>query len=360
MRIRKRWRLPARRPADRWMFESANFDTPSARSLALIQVICPIPFRGSSHTFEICTTGALLRMGPMELRHLRYFVTIAEEQSLTRAAARLHIAQPPLSAQLRKLESELGTPLVHRSARGVQLTEAGKVFFEEARRVLHEVEQATRMTKDVGGGLVGRLAIGFIPSASNAVLPPILREFKARYPDVTLHLQEMRPDEIVNKLHDRRIDAGMFYLPFEDPSLHMRPVASDALVLAVPAEHPLAERERVRLEEVRDEPFILPARHGSMPGLYTIVVQACERAGFTPHVVQRDVWLMQTIVGLVAGGMGVSVVPASVRRLQRAGASFLSLSDVSERAETAVAWRRGDTPPVLGSFLDIVTAQVHE
>ncbi|WP_245755656.1 LysR family transcriptional regulator [Actinopolyspora alba] len=297
----------------------------------------------------------LRRMAEVELRHLRYFVTIAEEQSLTRAAARLHIAQPPLSAQLRKLETELGTTLVHRTARGAQLTEAGKVLLEEARRILHEVEQAGRMTREVGSGLVGRLALGFIPSASNAVLPPMLRRFKAEYPDVTLHLQEMRPDEIVDRLHDRRIDAGLFYLPFEDPALHVRPVAEESLLLALPATHRLTDRERVRLDEVSDEPFILPARHGSMPGLYAIVVEACERAGFTPRVVQRDVWLMQTIVGLVAGGMGVAVVPASMRSLQRAGAVFLTLSDVGERAQTAISWRRGSTPPVLRSFLDIVT-----
>ncbi|NYH79991.1 DNA-binding transcriptional LysR family regulator [Actinopolyspora biskrensis] len=293
----------------------------------------------------------------MELRHLRYFVTIAEEQSLTRAAARLHMAQPPLSAQLRKLEAELGTTLVQRTARGAQLTEPGRVLLEEARRILHEVDQAARMTREVGSGLVGRLALGFIPSASNAVLPPILRQFKAEYPDVTLHLQEMRPNEIVDRLHDRRIDAGLFYLPFEDPALHVRSVAEESLVLAVPATHRLARRERVELAEVAEEPFILPARHGNMPGLYAIVVDACERAGFSPRVVQRDVWLMQTIVGLVAGGMGVSVVPDSVRRLQRAGAAFLPLSDVSEQAQTAIAWRGGTAQPVLGSFLDIVTTR---
>ncbi|WP_026448843.1 LysR family transcriptional regulator [Actinopolyspora mortivallis] len=290
----------------------------------------------------------------MELRHLRYFVTIAEEQSLTRAATRLHMAQPPLSAQLRKLESEVGTALFHRTTRGAQLTEAGKVLLDEARRILHEVEQATRMTREVGSGLVGRLALGFIPSASNAVLPPILRRFKAEYPEVTLHLQEMRPDEIVERLHDRRIDAGLFYLPFEDPALHVRPVAEESLVLAVPSTHPLADRERVELSDVVTEPFILPARHGSMPGLYAIVVEACERAGFTPHVVQRDVWLIQTIVGLVAGGMGVSVVPASVRRLQRPGVAFLALDDVTEQAQTAIAWRSGAPHPVLRSFLDLV------
>ncbi|RCW40223.1 LysR family transcriptional regulator [Halopolyspora algeriensis] len=289
----------------------------------------------------------------MELRHLRYFVTIAEEQNLTRAAERLHIAQPPLSVQLRKLESELGVALVQRNARGIQLTEAGRLLLEEARRILHDVEQAERMTREAGSGLVGRLALGFIPSASPLVLPPILRQFKAEYPDVSLHLQEMRPDEIVERLHDRRVDAGFFYLPFDDPSLRMRCVAEDSLVLALPATHPLANRSEVPLSAVADEPFILPARHGNMPGLYAIVTEECERAGFTPRAVQRDVWLMQTIIGLVAGGIGIAVVPASAQQLPRAGATFLPLTDVTAKAQTAMAWRHGTESPVLRSFLDI-------
>lgn len=290
----------------------------------------------------------------VELRHLRYFVAIAEEQSLTRAAARLHIAQPPLSSQLRKLESELGTTLVHRTARGVHPTEAGRVLLDEARRILHEVDQASRMTRDAGSGLVGRLALGFIPSASNLVLPPILRRFKAEYPDVTLHLQEMRPDEIVDRLHDGRVDIGLFYLPYDDPALRVRCVAEESLVLALPATHELAGRDEVDLADVADEPFILPARHGSMPGLYAIVTEACARVGFTPRVVQRDVWLMQTIVGLVAGGIGVSVVPESVRELARAGTAFVPLTGLSETAQTAMAWRAGADSPVVRSFLDLV------
>ncbi|CAM00163.1 LysR family transcriptional regulator [Saccharopolyspora erythraea NRRL 2338] len=291
----------------------------------------------------------------MELRHLRYFVAIAEEQSLTRAAARLHIAQPPLSAQLRKLETELGAVLVHRTARGTQLTDAGRVLLEEARRILHEVDHAAQMTREAGSGRVGRLSLGFIPSASNVVLPPILRQFKARYPEVRLRLREMRPDEIVERLHDRRIDAGFFYLPIDDPSLHVRSVADDSLVLALPSTHPLADSPEVDLRAVAGEPFILPPRY-DMPGLYTSVTQACERAGFTPRVVQPDVWLMQTIVGLVAGGMGIAVVPSSVQQIPRAGATFVPLTDVSATARMAMAWRREIGTPVLRSFLDIAAA----
>lgn len=292
----------------------------------------------------------------MELRHLRYFVAIAEEHSLTRAAARLHIAQPPLSAQLRKLEHEVGATLVHRTVRGTSLTDAGRVLLEEARRILREVDQAARMTREVGSGQVGRLGLGFVPSASNAVLPPILRRFKAAFPDVRLHLQEMPPDRIVERLHDRRIDAGFFYLPIDDPSLHVRAIADESLVLAVPSTHRFAGCGAVELASVADEPFILPTRH-DMPGLYAIVVDACENAGFAPHVVQREVWLMQTIVGLVAGGIGIAVVPASAQQLSRVGTTFLRLTDVSATAQIALAWRRGVGTPVLRAFLDIATEE---
>jgi DNA-binding transcriptional LysR family regulator len=289
----------------------------------------------------------------MELRQLRYFVAVAEEQNLTRAAARLRIAQPPLSVQIQKLESELGVPLLHRLARGVTLTEAGRALLEDAHRIIAEVDRAAREVADIGAGAVGRLSLGFVPSASNAVLPPLLREFKAAYPQVALFLREQRPDEIVAQLHDRRIDAGLFYLPFSDPDLRVRTVAEEPLVLALPSEHRLAGRAEVGLAELAGEAFIMPARH-DMPGLYAIVSTACHRAGFTPTVVQGEVWLMQTIVGLVAGGVGIAMVPESVRHLHRSGVTYLPLRDADVRAEMGIAWRDDTTSPVLQAFLDLV------
>lgn len=289
----------------------------------------------------------------MELRQLRYFVAVAEEENLTRAAARLRIAQPPLSVQIQKLESELGVPLLHRMARGVALTEAGRALLEDAQRIIAEVDRAAREVADIGAGTVGRLSIGFVPSASNVVLPPLLREFKAAYPQVALFLWEQRPDEVVAHLHDRRIDAGLFYLPLRDPGLRIRTVAEEPLVLALPSAHRLARRAEVDLAELADEAFVMPARH-DMPGLYAIVSQACHRAGFTPTVVQGEVWLMQTIVGLVAGGVGVAVVPESVRHLHRSGVTYLPMRDADVRAEMGIAWREDAASPVLRAFLELV------
>ncbi|MCP3805195.1 LysR family transcriptional regulator [Allokutzneria sp. A3M-2-11 16] len=291
----------------------------------------------------------------MELRHLRYFVVVAEELNLTRAAERLCMAQPPLSVQLRKLEKELGVRLLDRSSRGVRLTDAGALLYDEARRILGSVDQASQLVRSVGTGTVGRLALGFVPSAALEVLPPILREFKASHPEITLYLNEMRPDEVLDSLHEQRIDIGLCYLSrgFTDPALRTRCVAEDPLVLAVPAAHRLAEESTVDMKELAEEQFVLPTRH-RMPGLHAIITESCAANGFTPRVVQREVWLMQTIVGLVAGGIGVAVVPSSAQRLHAAEVRFLPLTGTTTPARMSAAWRPDRISPVLEAFLRLV------
>ena len=242
----------------------------------------------------------------MELRRLRYFVAVAEELSFNRAAQRLHISQPPLSNQIKQLEEELGVQLFKRSNRGVRLTEAGELLLEEARRIFIQLEQTARLVERVGSGKVGRLSLGFVPSATNEVLPRLLYEFRRRFPDVELFLHEMMPDQVVQRLHSRQIDVGFFYLPFDDSSLHITPVSREPLVVALPETHSLAKEPEIDLRTLEREPFILPRRY-EMPGLYGQVTEICRQAGFTPRAVQKDVWLMQTIVGLVASGIGVAL-----------------------------------------------------
>src|ERR687894_2946185 len=180
----------------------------------------------------------------MELRRLRYFVVVAEELSFNRAAQRLHISQPPLSNQIKQLEEELGVLLFKRTSRGVKMTEAGEVLLEEARRIFVQVDQTVRVVQRVGHGEVGRLTLGFVPSASNEVLPPILRAFRYRFPGVELFLREMRPDRVVQRLHDKQIDVGFLYLPLDDASLNIERVSREPLVLALAESHPLASRSR--------------------------------------------------------------------------------------------------------------------
>jgi DNA-binding transcriptional LysR family regulator len=291
--------------------------------------------------------------GTMDLRRLRYFVVAAEELNFTRAAERLHMAQPPLSAQIKQLERDVGVRLFDRTSRGVGLTEPGRLLLKEARRVLVQLEQATSMVRRVGDGEVGRMTLGFVPSAADGVLPTVLREFWGRYPDVELFLQEMDPDQEVQRLHDRRIDAGFLYLPLHDPALETKAVSREPFVLALPEAHPLAAEPWVEVRALADEPFILPARY-RMPGLHGQILEVCREAGFVPRAVHKEVWLMHTIVGLVAGGIGVALVPASMRHLRRTGVVYKEVKGLLPTVEMAVVWRRDETCPVLHAFLDTV------
>lgn len=286
----------------------------------------------------------------MDLRRLRYFVVVAEEQSFSRAAQRLHIAQPPLSSQIKQLETELEVRLFDRTSRGVRLTEAGQLLLDEARRLLSQVEQAARAVRRAGNGEAGTITLGFVPSASNEVLPELLRVFRAGYPGVELFLREMRPDQVVKSLHAGQTDVGFLYLPLEDPTLDVACVSREPLILALPESHALASESSVELRQVAKEPFIMPARY-QMPGLYAQVIEACQAAGFTPQAVQNDVWLMQTIVGLVAGELGVSLVPASLRNFRRTGVVYRSVADLSPTVELGMIWRKDNRTPVIESFL---------
>jgi DNA-binding transcriptional LysR family regulator len=293
----------------------------------------------------------------MDLRRLRYFVVVAEELSFSRAAQRLRISQPPLSNQIKQLEEELGVQLFKRSSRGVRMTDAGEVLLGDARRIFVQLEQTTRVVQRVGHGEVGRLTLGFVPSASNEVLPSILRKFRQRFPDVELFLREMRPDRVVQRLHDQQIDVGFLYLPLDDASLNIECVSREPLVLALPESHRLASKPRIALQALTEEPFILPARY-SMPGLYGQVTKACHQADFVPRAVQKDVWLMQTIVGLVAGNIGVALVPSSLRNLRRRGVIYKPVYGLSPTVELGMVWRRDDPGAVLHSFLQVVGQSV--
>jgi DNA-binding transcriptional LysR family regulator len=290
---------------------------------------------------------------PMDPRRLRYFVAAAEEQNFTRAAQRLRIAQPPLSTQIKQLEGDLGVELFERTGRGVSLTEAGRLLLEEARRISARLQQTVDLVRRVGEGQIGRLALGFLPSVAHSVLPGVLLKFREGFPNVELSLQEMGPDEEVRKLRDKQIDAGFLYLPIDKTGLAVRTVLREPLVVALPDGHPLVAQDRVAMRQLADEPFILPPRH-QVPACYGYIMEACRRAGFFPKAVQRNVWLMQTIVGLVAGGLGVALVPSSLQKLGRTGVVYRGIEDLSLAVELGVAWRRDEASTVLQAFLEVV------
>lgn len=289
----------------------------------------------------------------MELRHLRYFVVLAEELNFSRAAKRLHIAQPPLSQQIRKLEEELGVQLFVRTKRSVRLTDAGEVFLEEALKVLKQAESATHAAQRAQRGEIGRLSVGFVGSAAYELLPRALRLYRTRFPGVELSLHQLTTTEQVHALHSREIDAGFLRPPVHDPTLSLEAVLREPLVAALPQTHRLADRKTIRLTELANEDFILYPRHLG-PGTHDQIVSLCQRAGFSPRIGQEAVE-MQTIVGLVAAGLGVSLVPASVEGLRSKDVVYKRMEDHTPDWEIAVVWRKQeDSSARLQKFLKVV------
>lgn len=287
----------------------------------------------------------------IELRHLRYFVAVAEELHFGRAAERLHMAQPPLSQQIRQLESELGFQLFHRSRRKVELTEAGQVFLAECQQVLHQLEVAIQTGRQASRGEAGQLTIGFVGSAAYNVLPEILRYFRAQVPDVTLELKELTTDQQLARLHESRLDLGFVRPPIEDPTCQVMTVLREPLVVALPAHHPLAYQAQVPLSALASEPFILFPRPLA-PGLYDQMIALCQQAEFSPRVAQEAIQ-MQTIVSLVAAEIGVAIVPRSLQNLQRTGVIYKPLREKTPQAEIALMWRHAIPTPAVQQFVRI-------
>jgi DNA-binding transcriptional LysR family regulator len=293
----------------------------------------------------------------MELRHLRYFVAVAEELSFTRAAVRVRIAQPPLSQQIRQLEEELGVILLERGARPLRLTEAGLVLLDRARALLAAFDAAIAETRRAGRGQTAKLGIGFAGSAMFIFVPDVIRAFRDVCPDVELVLDEMLAAEIAEALRQRKIDVGFARPPLlPEGGLAQSILLEEPYLAALPESHPLASRTEIALAELGDDPFILyPAQPG--PSVTTLIATACTAAGFTPRIVQEAMHL-QTVVSLVAAGAGVSLVPAAAARGQaRRGVAYIPLLSPAPTAPLAVAWREGDIAPALARFLAIVDGQ---
>lgn len=293
----------------------------------------------------------------MELRHLRYFITVAEELHFGRAAQRLHIAQPPLSQQIRQLEEELGVVLFHRTKRSVQLTDAGQVFLEEAKQVLIQAAQAVQAAQRASRGEIGQLVVSFVSSAAYNVLPKILQAFRARFPEVNLALHELTTDKQLQGLRDGWIDVGFLRPPIEDDTLSLATIFKESLIVALPEIHPLSRQPQVPLKALINEFFILFPRPLG-PKLYDQIVGLCQQAGFSPNVVQEAIQ-MQTIVSLVAAEIGIALVPASVQNLQRRGVIYKAIQEATPKAEIAVIWRSNDLSLVLHQFLSVVRSANH-
>ncbi len=286
----------------------------------------------------------------MELRHLRYFIAVAEELNFTRAAEKLHIAQPPLSQQIQQLEAQLGFQLFHRTKRTVTLTEAGQVFFEESQKILLQVDRAIQLGKQTSRGELGQLTVGFVSSAAHNVVPAILQAFRTRCPAVKLELHELTTNEQLQRLREGRIDIGFVRPSIEEDGINSEIVFREPLIVALPETHPSADRAVVELRELSAEPFILFPR-SLAPGLYDPIVSLCQQAGFSPIAGQEAIQ-MQTIISLVAAEMGVAIVPASMQNFQRKGVVYKSLPESTCMVAIALIWRNAPTQAVQ-RFLEV-------
>jgi DNA-binding transcriptional LysR family regulator len=293
----------------------------------------------------------------MEFRHLRYFVAVAEEGHITRAAERLGIQQPPLSQQIRSLEAELQVQLFRRKPRGVELTQAGETLLAEARAILQQVERAAGAAQRAARGEAGHLGLGFTSSASfHPFVPRLIRRFGDAFPLVALNLEESGTGELVEALLAERLDAAFVRSPIGPVSgITVHAILDEPMVAVLPAGHVrgVAPAEPLPITALADETLIL-YRRPLGPGLYDAIIAACQRAGFSPKIGQEAPRMLATL-SLVAAGLGVTLVPESMRRLQIDGVIYRPLDPAAALvAPLNLAHRRGDAAPALRRFLGLV------
>ncbi|KZS53198.1 LysR family transcriptional regulator [Rhizobium anhuiense] len=291
----------------------------------------------------------------MELRHLRYFLAVAEECNFTRAAAKLGIGQPPLSQQIRDLEREVGAALFHRVPHGAELTAAGAAFLGEAKASLAAAEKAKLAAQSANRGETGRLSLGFTASSAfNPVVSTTIRRFRARWPDVRLALTEMNTLALMQKLEGGELDAAFMRPSLDDPAgVRLRRLPDEPMVIALPASHPLARRSKLPLAALADEPFILFPRLVGL-SLYDDVVLACRKAGFELTVAQEAPQI-SSVVNLVAAEPGVSIVPASISQIRLEGVAYRPIEGPPAVARLALAMLKTHRSPVTENLMSLLS-----
>jgi DNA-binding transcriptional LysR family regulator len=290
----------------------------------------------------------------IELRHLRYFVAVAEELHFGRAAERLHLAQPPLSQQIRKLEDLLGYSLFDRTSRSVTLTAAGEALLQRARRTLRNVQRDIDETRSIGRGDVGSLHIGFIGSAMLTTLPAIFRTYREAYPRVRLHLHESFTAMVTEGLENGTLDAGILRDGDALEGFEIITIFSEPFVAVLPANHRYAGQKTLSVASLRDEPFVYYPRIAGTRA-YEKPLTLCEEHGFRPQVVQEaSHWL--TILRLIAAGQGVSIAPACVRQIASPDVVCLPLRGAKAVSNIELAWLEGDARPIVQRFRRLAEA----
>jgi DNA-binding transcriptional LysR family regulator len=295
----------------------------------------------------------------MELRHLRYFVAVAEELHFTRAAERLGIKQPPLSLQIRQLEQEIGTPLFHRLTRGVELTEAGTLLLDDAHRILDQVERTKTSVQTRARGETGRIHVGFAGATYfQPLVPDIIRSYRKTYPGVVLSPEQSNTPHLIAGLLSGAIDVAFVRPPLSDgEGLAVQPLVEEHMRIVLPAAHPRADSRSMPLSALAQETLILfPRRIG--PGLHDSIIASCQRAGFSPALGQ-DAPQISSIVHLVAAGFGVSIVPQSIEQIHAEGVAYLRIDGDEPRAPIGLAYRKEEHSMAVRNFVALARRIAH-
>jgi DNA-binding transcriptional LysR family regulator len=292
----------------------------------------------------------------MELRQLRYFVTVAQELHFGRAAARLHITQPALSKQIASMEQALEVQLLARTKRTVQLTPAGQAFFEQAQQLLRQAEAAIQLTQRIDRGEVGELTIGFTETAVHTILPQLVRDFRQKYPNVEINLIALATEAQVSALNQGKIDLAFLHPPIDARGIELYPILEETFIAVLPPQHPLLEYDSIPLKAFANESLIVHPRQEG-PILYDSLVQVCQEAGFQPKIIKESLSL-QTRVCLVATGMGITFVSSQLQFLVGCNVVCRPLENCPIHLKLAAAWRQNPSNSTLRALIKILAKKL--
>lgn len=293
----------------------------------------------------------------MELRHLKYFKTVAEELHFGRAARRLKMAQPPLSLQIRQLEEEMGVLLFHRTKRNVELSEEGKVFLEKVNQILENLDEAIETVRRLNRGEVGEIAVGFIATVAYGILPTIIKHYRHKYPEVHVELKQLTSAEQLKALKEETIQIAILSEPTDSEEINFEVIRKEPFVIALPKEHPLAtETSPIELIRLANEPFIITGRKANQ-NHYDMVINSCYQEGFSP-IIKQETEEMFTVLSLVAAGIGIALVPSSMQLLLQNDVVYRHIKDCKFNTVTAIAWISENRSPVVHTFIKLVRDSV--
>jgi len=289
----------------------------------------------------------------MNIRRIRYFLTVAEEKHFGRAAELIHISQPPLSQQIRLLEKDIGVELFVRTTRQVDLTEAGEVFFRDAKKALQELERAVAYAQLVQRGEGGVLRLGFVSTSTVKLLPEVVRRFRDRYPDANVECLHLTSREQVQALLDRTMDIGFLRNPPDDKNLESRVIKRERLFAALPANHALCRLRTIQISALKHEPFIMWDQRQT-GGIASTVLTLCKKHKFVPKTA-LEVVDPHALLSLVAGGLGVAIVPESALHMKQEGLEYKPIRAAEAYSDLALAWRKDNKRGILKRFIAVAT-----